>query len=98
MVASFTPCDASVTVSLSGHRVAAMRRRRSTSASSGTLILKGRTVLPSAAAAKSPGRRLTAPTAAEAARRARRVGDVAHMTFSFVRYLQIDYRSDRNAA
>jgi hypothetical protein len=37
IVASCTPCEASVTVSLSGHRVAATRRRRSASASSETL-------------------------------------------------------------
>lgn len=38
------PCDRSATVSLSGHRVATMRRRRSTSCSSGTLMWKGRLI------------------------------------------------------
>jgi hypothetical protein len=42
MVASCTPCEASVTVSLSGHFAATMRRRRSTSCSCGTLTRKGR--------------------------------------------------------
>jgi hypothetical protein len=40
-------------------------------------------VLPSAAAAKFSGKRLTAPAAAEVTRTSRRVG----MTFSFVGYL-----------
>src|SRR5271167_2769240 len=47
MVASCTPCDESATVSLSGQRVAAMRRRRSTSASSGALNWKGRIAMSS---------------------------------------------------
>src|SRR5207245_9160272 len=38
----WTPCVSSATVSLSGHRVAAMRRRRSASCSSGTLTRNGR--------------------------------------------------------
>src|SRR5262244_2195763 len=42
MVANFTPCDASVTVSRSGQRVAAMRRRSSVISSCGKLALKGR--------------------------------------------------------
>src|ERR1700730_9724012 len=42
MVASWTPCVASLTVSLLGHRVAATRRRSSTSWSSGTLTWKAR--------------------------------------------------------
>src|SRR3712207_4266245 len=41
MTASGTPCDWSGTVSRSGHCVAAMRRRRSVSASSGTSTWKG---------------------------------------------------------
>src|SRR5688500_3545264 len=45
MVASCTPWDSSVTVSRSGHWVAARRRRKSTSASSGTLMRKGRIAL-----------------------------------------------------
>src|SRR5262245_37243902 len=48
IVASCTPCDASVTVSRSGHCVALMRLRRSIRASSGTLTRNGRiAVLPS---------------------------------------------------
>ena len=42
MVANFTPCDASVTVSCSGQRVAVMRRRSSAISSCGKLVLKGR--------------------------------------------------------
>src|SRR3981189_916974 len=42
MVASWTPCVASLTVSLPGHLVAATRRRSSTSWSSGTLTWKAR--------------------------------------------------------
>src|SRR5215813_14649692 len=41
MVANFTPCDASVTVSRSGQRVAVMRRRSSVISSCGKLALKG---------------------------------------------------------
>src|ERR671937_1279082 len=44
MVASCTPCDGSATVSFSGQRVAATRRRRSTKSSSGTWIWKERMV------------------------------------------------------
>src|SRR6266852_9272339 len=42
MVASCTPCDASETVSRSGHFVALMRLRNSVSSASGTFTLKGR--------------------------------------------------------
>src|SRR3979411_2746182 len=42
MVASWAPCVASLTFSLPGHRVAATRRRSSTSWSSGTLTWKAR--------------------------------------------------------
>jgi hypothetical protein len=41
-MASGTPCDWSATVSFSGHWVAAMRRRRSVSFSSGVSTWKGR--------------------------------------------------------
>jgi hypothetical protein len=51
------------TVSFSGQRVAARRRRRSTSASSGTLIRKGRMPLPAGAATTCDGSRLAAPAA-----------------------------------
>src|ERR1700730_4749953 len=54
MVASCTPCEASVTCSCSGHFVALMRRRRSTSASSGKLIEKGRIASPLGAICVSP--------------------------------------------
>src|SRR5258706_9816514 len=43
MVASWTPCVASATNSREGPFVAAMRRRRSTSAACGKLTRKGRT-------------------------------------------------------
>ena len=43
--------DRSSTVSRSGQRVAAMRRRRSTSSSSGTLTRNGRMASPASAAA-----------------------------------------------
>src|SRR5271165_820515 len=49
MVASRTPWDSSFTVSRSGQRVIAMRRRRSASASSGMLTRKGRIASPSLA-------------------------------------------------
>jgi hypothetical protein len=42
IVASCTPCDASVTVSLSGHLVALMRLRISTSSASGIFTTNGR--------------------------------------------------------
>src|SRR5262245_18259176 len=42
MVASWTPCDESLTVSLSGQRVARMRLRRSSRSSSEAWKLKGR--------------------------------------------------------
>src|SRR4249920_2551741 len=45
IVASCTPCDASVTVSRSGHFVAFMRLRNSVSSASGTLKPKGRTAV-----------------------------------------------------
>src|SRR5215212_658055 len=45
--ASWIPCDWSLTVSWSGHLVAAMRRRRSRSCSSGMLTRKERIVLSS---------------------------------------------------
>src|SRR5215470_9258095 len=45
MVASCTPCDASATVSRSGHFVAFMRLRNSVSSASGTLKRKGRTAV-----------------------------------------------------
>ena len=50
IVASCTPCVVSDTCSLSGHLVAAMRRRRSASCSSGTWIRKGRMASPAGAA------------------------------------------------
>ena len=62
-------------VSRSGHRVASMRRRRSTSASSGTLTRKGRMGLSSVAASDPEESTPAAPAAAEAARKLRRVGD-----------------------
>src|SRR5688572_15234118 len=49
MNASCTPCDASVTVSRSGHFVALMRRRNSVSSASGTFTRNGRTAVLSAA-------------------------------------------------
>jgi hypothetical protein len=52
MVASWTPCVASLTVSSSGHLVAATRRRRSTSAASGKREWNGR-ILPDRAVADS---------------------------------------------
>ena len=55
--------------------VAVMRRRRSARSSSGTLKWNGRIVSASAAAAGCTGSRLTAPTAAVAARKSRRVPD-----------------------
>ena len=67
--------DPSSTVSRSGHRVAAMRRRRSSSCSSGTETWKGRIVAPSAPKAMRSGQYVTAMTAVQAARKARRVGD-----------------------
>src|SRR5262245_43911456 len=42
MVANFTPCDSSVTVSCSGQRVALMRRRSSVISFCGNLVRKGR--------------------------------------------------------
>src|SRR5215467_1433300 len=83
-VASRTPCDSSATVSFSGQRVAAMRRRRSTSSSCGTSMRKGRIALPCAAPSaralsKTPvdaeAARPSAPAAAVVARTLRRVGD-----------------------
>src|SRR3954471_18259630 len=68
------PCDASATVSRSGHRVAAMRRRSSTSCSSGTEIWNGRMVLLSAAKAVRSSVSVKA-AAVQAARRARRAGE-----------------------
>src|SRR5215218_11146227 len=64
-----------------------MRRRRSTSVSSGTLIWNRRIALPSAPQATCSGNKLTAAAAAEVARTSRRVGDVACMTFSFAEWL-----------
>src|SRR5262245_57676733 len=61
-----------------------MRRRRSTRASSGMLMWKGRILSPSCTAASYQGRRLTALVAAAVARASRRVGHVADMKFSFV--------------
>src|SRR4029450_3345137 len=58
------PCDWSLTVSLSGQRVAAMRRRRSTSCSSATLTRKGRIASAVAAAAICDGNSLAAPATA----------------------------------
>src|SRR6266851_2028729 len=86
MVASCTPCVASATVSRAGHFVALMRRRRSTSASSGTWMEKGRIasalVIPICESpwfdgwlARCAGSRLKAPAAAAVARKLRRVGD-----------------------
>src|SRR3954452_9637780 len=69
------PCDPSSTVSRSGHRVAAMRRRRSSSCSSGTETWKGRIVAPSAPKAMRSGQYVTAVTAVQTARKARRGGD-----------------------
>src|SRR5215510_13252403 len=55
MVSNWTPCDASVTVSFSGHWVATRRRRRSASASSEAWNWKGRIAVGfSLAAAPSP--------------------------------------------
>lgn len=48
MVANCTPCERSVTNSLVGQRVAARRRRRSASCSSGTRTSNGRTAVTSA--------------------------------------------------
>ena len=62
----------SVTVSRSGHRVAAMRRRRSTSCSSGMSTRKGRMASPSAASSAPARSMFNAPAAAETARRSRR--------------------------
>src|ERR1700736_853363 len=45
MVASCTPCDASATVSRSGHFVALMRVRKSVSSASGTFTRNGRIAL-----------------------------------------------------
>src|SRR4051794_36749053 len=75
MVASGTPCEESATVSFSGHCVAAIRRRRSASCSSGTEKWKGRMASLSEAAARSGLTKLAAPRAAEAARKLRRLGD-----------------------
>src|SRR3954447_7934502 len=74
MVASCTPCVVSSTVSWSGQRVVAMRRRRSARASSEALKWNGRIALVSAACATLAGRTFKAPAAAEAARTSRRVG------------------------
>src|SRR5918994_5243311 len=49
MVASCTPCERSSTSSLDGQRVAAMRRRRSSSCSSEVSRWNGRTVVASVA-------------------------------------------------
>src|SRR5260221_2186861 len=59
-----------------------MRRRRSTTCSSGTLILKGRMVLSSAAKAKRAGKTFKTPATAEMARISRRVDDVVDMALS----------------
>src|SRR4051812_424543 len=56
-----------------------MRWRRSASASSGTLILNGRTALPLDATAKPADSKPTAPAATEASRVDRRVKDNADM-------------------
>jgi hypothetical protein len=73
MVASCTPCDASVTVSRSGNFVASIRLRSSISASLEVSMWKGRIAVESVAAEACAGSRLAAPTAADAARTARRV-------------------------
>src|SRR5262245_22212228 len=84
IVLSCTPCDVSATVSRSGHCVAAMRRRRSTSFASGTSMRNARMAFSSAAPAEPARSRLAAPAAAEVARTSRRVAGVSGMTFSFV--------------
>src|SRR5215472_7352224 len=70
-----------------------MRRRRSTSAVSGTLMLSnGRiAMLPSAACGICSAIKLKAPAAAEVARTSRRVVDVADMTFSFVAHIRCNW-------
>src|ERR1700680_2846838 len=72
IVANCTPCVASATCSRSGHFVAAMRLRKSARSASGTLTRKGRIAVSPAAAAICAGSRLTAPAAADAARKLRR--------------------------
>ncbi len=82
MVASGTPCDSSDTVSFSGHWVAAMRRRRSSSLACGTFTLNGRMAAPGAAGrgcgwpAEANANGLADRTAAEAAMKPRRVSGV----------------------
>ena len=68
--ASCGPCDPSSTVSWSGQRVAAMRRRRSTSCSSGTLMRKGRIASPQRLQQAAAGSRLATPAAAAAGQKA----------------------------
>src|SRR5262245_32475660 len=63
--ASGAPCDWSLTVSWSGQRVAAIRRRRSTRSASGMSMRNGR-IASSGAAADGNGNRLAVPTAAMA--------------------------------
>src|ERR1700690_2359332 len=71
MVANWTPCDSSVTVSLSGHWVAARRRRKSASAAFGTLTWKGRMALRSSVvAACAPSEASTGTMVAAEARNA----------------------------
>src|ERR1700734_4491058 len=72
MLASCTPCDASVTVSRSGHFVALTRLRRSSSASWEAVKRKGRIALGSVA---EDGSTPAAPPAAEAAKTAPGVCD-----------------------
>src|ERR1700734_1874269 len=64
-----------MTVSRAGHRVAAMRRRRSTSCSCGTLTRNGRIAPFSVAASAAVANRLEAPAAAALARKPRRLSD-----------------------
>src|SRR5215467_11730826 len=54
--------------------------------SGSTITFAGGISLPSAVAAKCSGKRLTVLAAAEVARTSRRVGDVADMTFSLLRW------------
>src|SRR5882724_5296157 len=80
MVASWTPCESSATVSLSGHWVAARRRRRSVSASSGTLTWKGRIELSSPVADSC----MDAPASAARADRVRALATIMRTREFFI--------------
>jgi hypothetical protein len=71
-----TPCDSSVTVSFSGHLVALMRLRNSSSSACGTSILNCRSASLAVAARACMAIKLEAATAAEAARTSRRSGSL----------------------